>query len=101
MLNYETKKTYTVEVTATDSTKLIDMVTVTIMVTNVNEACLTMPKELFGDLAITGPTSMDYEEGMTVAIGTYVAVGSRLPEWRTGACQATTWATSTSATWEN
>ena len=74
MLNYETKKTYTVEVTATDSTKLIDMVTVTIMVTNVNEMP-SMPKELFGDLAITGPTSMDYEEGMTAAIGTYVAVG--------------------------
>ena len=74
MLDYETKRTYTVEVTATDTTMLTDMVTVTIMVVDMNEAP-DQPKELFGGLAITGPTSMDYEEGMTAAIGTYVAVG--------------------------
>ena len=74
MLDYETTRTYTVEVTATDTTMLTDMVTVTIMVVDMNEAP-DQPKELFGGLAITGPTSMDYEEGMTAAIGTYVAVG--------------------------
>ena len=74
MLDYETKRTYTVEVTATDTTMLTDMVTVTIMVVDMNEAP-DQPKELFRGLAITGPTSMDYEEGMTAAIGTYVAVG--------------------------
>ena len=74
MLDYETKRTYTVEVTATDTTMLTDMVTVTIMVVDMNEAP-DQPEELFGGLAITGPTSMDYEEGMTAAIGTYVAVG--------------------------
>ena len=74
MLDYEIKRTYTVEVTATDTTMLTDMVTVTIMVTNVNEMP-SMPKELFGDLAITGPTSMDYMEGGTAAVGMYTAVG--------------------------
>ncbi len=61
-LDYETKATYSVTVTASDSGGLDDSIDVTITVTNVDEG--------FG---VSGPAAMDYAENGTAAVATYSA----------------------------
>ena len=61
-LNSEVKDTYTVVVTATDPSHASDTITVTINVTNVDEAP-----------AVSGPTSRNYKENDIVAVGSYAA----------------------------
>ncbi len=59
-LDYETKNSYTVMVTATDSGEASDSIMVTITVTDVNEAPVVM-----------GDAEVSYEEGGMDAVGTY------------------------------
>ena len=61
-LNSEVKDRYTVVVTATDPSGEFDTITVTINVTNVDEAP-----------AVSGPTSLNYKENDIVAVGSYAA----------------------------
>ena len=70
-LDKETKDTYTVMVTATDPSNETATVTVTIKVTNVDEA----PMIMVGGLAISGMTRVDYAENGTDAVATYAASG--------------------------
>ena len=71
-LDYETKNTYTVIVTATDPSGETGMVTVTITVTNVDEA----PTITRGGLSISGATRPRYAENDTGTVATYRAIGS-------------------------
>ena len=77
MFNHETKTSYSVNVVATDEAGQKATVRVTINVTDFNEAP-DVPMELSGDLAITGPTARNYEEGMTAAVANYQAAGATL-----------------------
>ena len=70
-LDYETKDTYMVTVTARDPEGLNSSVDVTIEVTDVNEA----PKISQGGLAISGVTRVDYAENGTGMVATYTATG--------------------------
>ncbi len=70
-LDYETKKTYRVTVTATDPSLARDTVAVIIEVTNVNEP----PTVSQRGLTVTGPASVSYAEDRTDAVETYRAVG--------------------------
>ena len=70
-LDTETKDTYTVTVTATDPSGLSATITVTIKVTNVDEA----PEIMLGGLGISGMRSVRYAENGTDAVATYTAVG--------------------------
>ena len=70
-LDYETKDTYTVEVTATDSYGASATIMVTITVTDVNEA----PTISRGGLAISGNSNIRYEENASGAVETYRASG--------------------------
>ncbi len=70
-LDYETKKTYMVTVTATDPDGLSASIDVTITVTDVNEA----PEIIVGGLAITGPASASYAEDRSDPVGTYDLAG--------------------------
>ena len=70
-LDYETKKTYRVTVTATDPSLARDTVAVIIEVTDVNEP----PTVSQRGLAVTGPASVSYAEDRTDAVQTYRAVG--------------------------
>ena len=73
-LDYETKKRYSVTVTATDSSRASNdsaSIEVTIMVTNVDEAPMVME----GGLAVSGPSSVNYTEGETDAEATFTARG--------------------------
>ena len=73
MLDYETKKSYMVTVTADDSQPQdsSDSIMVTIYVTNVDEEPMIME----GGLSISGSSSEDYAENGTDAVSTYTAVG--------------------------
>ena len=71
MLDHETKPTLTVTVTATDPRGATDTITVTIKVTDVDEA----PRITEGGLAVSGPMNPDYLENGTDAVGTYTASG--------------------------
>ena len=71
-LDYETKKTYTVTVTATDPSLEAATITVTIRVTNDDEA----PEVSRVPLSITGSTSVDYQENGTGTVASYTASGS-------------------------
>ena len=71
-LDKETKDTYTVIVTATDPSGETGMVTVTITVTNVDEA----PTITRGGLSISGATRPRYAENGTGTVATYRAIGS-------------------------
>ena len=62
LLNSEVKDTYTVVVTATDPSGASDTITVTINVTNVDEAP-----------GVSGPTSLNYKENYIIAVGSYAA----------------------------
>ena len=70
-LDKETKDTYTVTVTATDPSGLQATITVTIKVTNEDEAPIIM----IGGLAISGMRNVEYAENGTGAVGTYVVAG--------------------------
>ena len=70
-LDKETKDTYVVTVTATDPSGETDTVTVTIKVTDVDEA----PEIMVGGLAISGMRSVGYAENGTMPVGTYMAAG--------------------------
>ena len=61
-LDSEVKQTYTVVVTATDPSDATDTITVTINVTNVDEAP-----------GVSGPTSRNYKENDFVTVGSYTA----------------------------
>ena len=71
MLNFESKPTYTVTVTATDASGDDATITVTIMVTNVGEAPVLSKKAL----VVVGNERIDYLEGGTDAVETYTAAG--------------------------
>ena len=70
-LDYETKDAYMVTVTATDPSRLQATITVTIMVTNVDEA----PTITVGGLGILGTARVDYAEDRRDAVATYAALG--------------------------
>ena len=78
-LDYETKATYSVTVTASDSGGLSDSIDVTITVTNVEEVGM-----------LTGDASDDYAENGTAAVGTYTADGPVAARPH-GRLKATTW----------
>ena len=71
-LDHETKDTYVVTVTATDSSLASDMITVTIKVTDVNE----MPEIMKRGLVVVGRQSVSYPENGTDAVETYSATGA-------------------------
>ena len=70
-LDYETRTTYMVTVTAEDSFGLTATIDVTIMVQDLDEP----PKISEGGLAISGMMSVDYAENGTDAVATYDATG--------------------------
>ena len=70
-LDYETRNTYMVTVTATDPNGLSDSIDVTIKVTDMDEA----PKILVGGLAIRGLSTVSYAENGMGDVATYGAVG--------------------------
>ena len=70
-LDYETKDTYMVEVTATDSYGASATIMVTIKVTDVNEP----PTISRGGLAISGNSNPSYAEDRSDAVETYRASG--------------------------
>ena len=70
-LDYEARKTYTVRVTATDPSLVSDTITVTIKVTDVNEA----PEIMKRALTIEGDRSISYSENDTADVATYTATG--------------------------
>ncbi len=71
-LDYETRKTYTVVVTATDSSGAQDMITVTINVTDVNERPFEIQKR---GLTVSGPPEVSYAEDRSDVVGNYFAAG--------------------------
>ena len=71
-LDYEIRKTYTVIVTATDSSGAEDMITVTINVTDLNERPFEIQKR---GLTVDGLPVVSYAEDRTDAVGKYVAAG--------------------------
>ena len=71
-LDFETKATYMLTVTATDSVGVTASIDVTIKVTDENEG----PEIMLGGLAISGVARVDdYAENGTDAVATYVASG--------------------------
>ena len=70
-LDFETRTSYMVTLTATDSFGESVSIDVTITVTDVDEA----PKISEGGLAITGPAGVDYAENGMGAVETYMATG--------------------------
>ena len=70
-LNYEAKNRYTVIVTATDPYLASDTITVTVEVTDVDEA----PEIMKRALVISGDRSISYPENGTNAVETYRASG--------------------------
>ena len=79
-LDYETKQEYTVTVTATDPALVSATITVTIMVTDVNETPAILKKAL----VIGGRRSIDYPETDERPVATYTAAGpeSARATWR-------------------
>ena len=71
VLNFESKDTYVVKVTATDSHEESETITVTITVTNVNES----PELSKKALVVVGDERVDYLEGGTDPVETYSAAG--------------------------
>ena len=70
-LDYETKKTHTVTVTATDPSQASATITVTIMVVGADEP----PVISVGGLAVSGRSSIDYNENGMGMVETYTATG--------------------------
>ena len=73
-LNYEAKRTFMVELTASDGA-LESSVMVTITLMDMNEAP-GMPTELSAALVISGPEAPAYEENGMDAVGRYSAAGA-------------------------
>ena len=71
-LDYETKNTYTVTVTATDPSGASDTIIVTIMLRDVDEA----PEIMKRGLAVSGDRSIRYAENDTADVATYMADGA-------------------------
>ena len=74
MLDYETKSSYEVTVTATDSSNMANnsaSIEVTIYVTDLDEGPIIMS----GGLAVSGLSRADYAEDRTNAVATYTASG--------------------------
>ena len=73
LLDYETKNMYSVVVTATDRSGLMDTINVTIEVTDEDED----PTLAVGSITVSGPSTVDdYPENGTDAVGTYEATGA-------------------------
>ena len=72
-LDYETKNSYSVVVTATDPTDRKDTINITISVEDVAE----VPDITQGGLTVSGPSSESYVENGMGAIGTYEAQGPK------------------------
>ena len=70
-LDYETRNTYMVTLTAEDSYGDSASIAVTIMVTDMDEA----PTIMAGGLAISGRSSVSYTENGTDAVATYMVSG--------------------------
>ena len=70
-LDYETKKSYSVDVTATDSDANSATLPVTVTVTPIDE----MPVVILSGLTISGISVAHYEENRVDAVGTYMANG--------------------------
>ena len=70
-LDYETKKSYSVDVTATDSDGNMAALAVTVTVTDADE----MPDVVVGGLAISGVSSVSYAENRTDAVAEYTLAG--------------------------
>ena len=70
-LDYETKDSFSVVVTATDPTGLSDTINITIKVDDVAEAPDIVPD----GVAVSGDTDVDYNEKGTAAVGTYTVEG--------------------------
>ena len=70
-LDYETRTTYRVTLTAEDSFGASDTIMVTIMVTDMDE----VPEIMLGGLAISGMSSVYYAENGMGAVETYMATG--------------------------
>ena len=70
-LDYETKKSYMVTVTATDPDNLSASIDVTIMVVDMDEA----PTIMAGGLGIGGQSTISYAEDGTGMVATYSAIG--------------------------
>ena len=70
-LDYETKQSYSVTVTATDPSGLDDSINVTIMVIDVDEMPVLMAS--VGGLAINGLTDVRHDEDSTGTVATYTA----------------------------
>ena len=70
-LDYETKKSYSVEVTATDSDGKMATLAVTVTVANVDE----MPMIMVGGLAISGSANVSLAEDDMTTVGRYSALG--------------------------
>ena len=78
-LDFETKDTYTVVITADDGSKesnATDQITVTIEVKDLDEKPTLTSKA--GGLAILGPSSSSVAEGSTGTVATYTAEGATL-----------------------
>ena len=71
VLNYESKNTYAVIVTATDSSLASDSITVTIKVNDLNEAPVIMER----GLNVSGPANVTHPERSNAVVGTYSATG--------------------------
>ena len=85
-LDFETRTTYMVTITATDSFSDSASIDVTITVTDVDEA----PKISEGGLAITGPAGVDYAETGMGAVETYMVDGPRRGHRLLGHCRERT-----------
>ena len=70
-LDYESKKTYTVVVTTTDSSLASDSVTVTINVVNENEPPFVTER----GLSVSGPLSVTHPENSSAVLGRYSVTG--------------------------
>ena len=75
-LDHESKPTHTVTVTATDPHGATDMITVTIHVTNVDEAPAIMRVGQGQGLTISGRSSRPYAENGRGSVATYTATGA-------------------------
>ena len=85
-LDYETKTSYTVRVTATDPSGASDTIIVTIMLRNVDE----MPVVMKSGLGITGDNNIDRDEDDASDVATYTAAGQAAPgaTWSLGGADA-------------
>ena len=74
-LDYESRKTYTVVVTATDPSLATDQITVTIEVTDFDEDPVIMQRGLL----VGGDTAISYDENGTASVARYIVSGADAP----------------------